>query len=124
VHVDPSKIQVIYDWLTPKTMTRPCSFLGLANFYHWFLLGFSNISWALSQVTKGGENAKFVWAVSQQKEFEDLKFRFYSKPALILPNLQQPFEIETDALDCAIDAVLTQHGHQVSYHSETLYVFV
>jgi hypothetical protein len=74
VHVDPTKIQVIHDWSAPKTMTELCSFLGLTNFYHRFVLGFSHIAWALSQVTKGGAKAKFVWVASQQKAFKDLKF--------------------------------------------------
>ena len=39
---------------------------------------------------------------------------------LTLPNLQQPFEIETDASDYSIGAVLAQHGRPVAYHSETL----
>ena len=39
---------------------------------------------------------------------------------LALPNLQQPFEIETDASNDAIGAVLAQHMHPVAYHSETL----
>ena len=33
---------------------------------------------------------------------------------------QQPFKIETDALDYAVDVVLTQHGHLMAYHSEML----
>ena len=120
VHVDPAKIQVIRDWPAPTTLTELRSFLGLANFYRRFVLGFSHIAWALSQVTKGGGKAKFVWTESQQKAFEELKHRLCSAPVLALPDLQQPFEIETDASDYAVGAVLTQHGHPVAYHSETL----
>jgi hypothetical protein len=43
-----------------------------------------------------------------------------SAPVLSLPDLQYPFEIEIDALDYAVGVVLTQHGHPVAYHSETL----
>jgi hypothetical protein len=73
VHVDPAKIQVIYDWPNPTTLTEIQSFLGLANFYHRFVLGFSHIAWALSQVTRGGSKTKFVWGLSQKKSFDDLK---------------------------------------------------
>jgi hypothetical protein len=66
VHVDPSKIQVIHDWPAPTTLTELRSFLGLANFYQQFVLGFSHIAWALIQVTKGGGRAKFVWGKEQQ----------------------------------------------------------
>jgi hypothetical protein len=37
-----------------------------------------------------------------------------------LPNLQQPFDIETNASNYGVGAVLTQHGYPVSYHNETL----
>ena len=83
-------------------------------------MGLSHITWPLSQVTKGGAKAKFCWPESQQKAFVELKHHLYSTPVLTLPDLQQPFEIETDASDYAIGAVLTQQGHPVAYHSETL----
>jgi hypothetical protein len=66
VHVDPYEIQVICDWLALTTLTKLWIFLGLANFYQWFVLGFSHISWALSQVTKGGGREKFVWGKEQK----------------------------------------------------------
>jgi hypothetical protein len=59
VHVDLTKIQVIWDWLAPTTLTEPHSFLCLANLYRKFVLGFSHITWPLSQVTKGGAKEKF-----------------------------------------------------------------
>ena len=65
VHVDPAKIQVIRDWPSPTTLTELRNFLGLSNFYHRFVLGFSHITWPLSQVTKGGAKAKFFWYESQ-----------------------------------------------------------
>jgi hypothetical protein len=42
VHVDPSKIQIIRDCLAPTTLTELKRFLGLANFYRRFVLGFSH----------------------------------------------------------------------------------
>jgi hypothetical protein len=39
---------------------------------------------------------------------------------LFVPNLQQPFEIETDASQHAIGAILKHGGHPIAYHSETL----
>jgi hypothetical protein len=122
VHVNPAKIQVIRDWPAPTTMTELCNFLGLANFYRRFMLGSSHIVWALSQVTKGGGKAKFVWKESQQKAFEELKHCLCSASVLALSDLQQLFEIETNASDYAVGAILTQHGNPVAYHSETLSV--
>jgi hypothetical protein len=120
VHVDRAKIQVTCDWLDSTTLTELQSFLGLANFYQRFVLGFSHISWALSQVTKGGGREIFSWGLAQQRAFEDMKHLLCSAPVLSLPDLQQLFEIETDAFDYAINAVLTHHGNPLAYHSETL----
>jgi hypothetical protein len=120
VHVDPSKIQVIRDWLATNKLIELRNFLGFANCYCRFVLGFSHITWALIQVTKGGSKANLVLAMSQQKSFKDFKFHLFSALVLILTDLQQPFEIETDASYYVISAVLTQHGNPVAYHNETL----
>lgn len=120
VHLDLAKIQVIRDWPAPTTLAELHSFLGLPNLYHRFLLGFSHITWPLIQVTKGGAKEIFFWSESQQKAFVELKHHLCSTPVLTLPYFQQPFEIETDASDHANGAFLTQQGHLVAYHSETL----
>ena len=64
VHEDPTKIQVIRDWPAPTRLTELWSFLGLVNFYGWFMLGFSHIAWVLNQVTKGGGKENFMWGKS------------------------------------------------------------
>ena len=108
VHVDPTKVQFIQDWLAPTTLTELCNFLGLANFYRRFMLGFSHITWSLSKVTKGGAKAKFFWSEYQYKAFVEFKHHLCYAPVFTFPDLQQPFEIETDAYDYAIGEILTQ----------------
>jgi hypothetical protein len=84
------------------------------------VLGFSHIAWALSQITRGGGKDKFLWGLSQQQVFDDLKQRLCSAPVLSLPDLQKSFEIEIDASDYVVGAILTQHNHPMAYNSETL----
>jgi hypothetical protein len=49
-----------------------------------------------------------------------MKHCLCSSPVLSFPDLQQLFDIETDASDYVVDTILTQHDHLVAYHSETL----
>jgi hypothetical protein len=84
------------------------------------MLGFSHIAWALNQVTKGGGRENFVWGKEHQRAFYDLKHHLCLAPVLSLPDLQQLFEIETDASDYVVGEVITQHDHLVAYHSEAL----
>jgi hypothetical protein len=120
IHVDPAKIQVISDWPTPTTLIELQSFSGLANFYRRFMLGFSHIAWAISQITRGGGKEKFVWARSQQQSLRRFEATLVLNPILSVPDLQQLFEIEIDDSYYVVGIVLSQHGHSVAYHSETL----
>ena len=124
VQFDPAKIQVIHDWPALTTLTNLRSFLGLDNFYLGFKLGFSHIAWALNQVTKGSGKENVAWRKEQQWSFDDLKHHLCLAPILSLPDLQQPFDIETDASDYVVGAVLTKHSHLVAYNSETLSITV
>ena len=64
------------------------------------------------------ENYLFKWTPTQQQAFEQIKNKLCTAPVLVLPDLHQPFEIETDASDHALSAVITQLGHPVSFNSE------
>ena len=113
---DPSHLRLA----SPNHSDRAPQLFGLANFYYRFVLGFSHITWPLSQVTKGGAKENFFWFESQEKALTELKHHLFSALVLTLPNLQQPLEIEIDVFDYAIGVVLTQQGHSMAYNSGTL----
>ena len=51
-------------------------------------------------------NKCFQWGGKQHQYFESLKDKISSAPVLALPKLRQTFEIQTDASDYAMGAVL------------------
>jgi hypothetical protein len=42
------KVQYIQDWECPRSLRDIQSFIGFANFYQWFIKGFSKIAKPLS----------------------------------------------------------------------------
>ena len=118
IHIDPKKVQILKDCPIPQNIHEVRSFLGLANFYRQLILGFSHITWPLNRLMKGNGKKIFKWTLTQQQDFEQIKNKLCTAPVLVLPDLHQPFEIEMDASDYALGAVITQSGHLVMFHSE------
>ena len=52
--------------------------------------------------------------------FEGLKEAISTEPVLRLPDLDLPFEVQTDASDRALGGVLVQEGHPVAFESRKL----
>ena len=48
-----------------------------------------------------------------------MKEKISTAPVLALPNIKQPFEIETDSNKYAMGAILMQYHKPICYHSET-----
>ena len=61
----------------------------------------------------------FQWGGKQHYAFKALKYKINSAPGLALPNLRQPFEIQTNASDYAMGIVILQQGKPIAFHSET-----
>ena len=55
-----------------------------------------------------------------QMAFEGLKEAISTEPVLWFPNLDLPFEVQTDASDRALGGVLVQEGHSVAFESRKL----
>ena len=120
ITMDPRKIKTIQEWATPKRVKDVQSFLGFANFYRRFIKGFSVIVQPLIELTRKG--MPFQWTPSTQHAFDRLKEVFTQAPVLLHVDPTKPFQVETDASDFAIGAILSQPDddgilHPVAYYS-------
>ena len=61
----------------------------------------------------------FQWGGKQQKAFNTLKEKNITELVLGLPDLQRPFEIETNVSDYAMGAMLMQCGKPICYNYGT-----
>ncbi|GJW33861.1 putative reverse transcriptase domain-containing protein [Tanacetum coccineum] len=67
IHVDPTKIESIKDWASPKTPTEIRQFLGLAGYYRRFIEGFSKIARPMTKLTH--KSVKFDWGEKAEAAF-------------------------------------------------------
>jgi len=74
------KIKIIQDWLEPKKVKDIQSFLGFANFYHWFIFNYSDIVIPLTCLI--WEDIPWKFDFSCQDAFNSLKKAFISVPIL------------------------------------------
>lgn len=91
--------------------------LGLVNYYRRFIKGYSGEDAPLTDLLKKDQG--WAWSIKCQRAFEDLKKALTGQPILIL-DVGRNFEVQTDASDFAIGAVLMQVGHPVAYRSHNL----
>ena len=120
---DPDKTSKVAQWPTPSSAFEVQQFLGLANYYRWFIRDFAMRAKPLHQLTE--KRSKFIWTQQCQEAFEQLKHCLTSSPILALPDWSRPFVVDTDASDAGIGAVLSQVDttgteHVVCYASRLL----
>ena len=61
IAVDPSKIKVILEWKSLKSVFEIWGFLGLVGYYRIFIEGFSKLALPLTKLTRKGQ--AFVWDI-------------------------------------------------------------
>ena len=115
VEIDPKKLDAIRSWKPPTSVKAIQSFTGFANFYHKFILNFSNIVAPLNLLTR--KNEPWAWTRLQQNTFDMLKQIFSSTPVLLIPNVTRPFTVMTNASLLAARAVLMQTDDNGDLHS-------
>jgi hypothetical protein len=106
IEVDKSKIELIANLPTPKSIKDVRSFLGHVGFYRRFIKDFSVISKPLSNlITK--DNI-FEWTEHCEEALVKLKNFFTSALVIQPPDWSLPFEIVCDASDYVVGVVLGQ----------------
>jgi hypothetical protein len=118
VATDPSKIQSIRDWPIPRDAKQLRSFLGLAGYYRKFVRHFAVIARPLSDLLKKG--TLFVWTATHTTAFTTLQHALMTAPILSLPDFSKSFQLQTDASDLGVGAVLLQDGHPLAFVSKAL----
>ena len=105
VRIEKEKIQEVVDWPVLKSMKDVQKFLGLANYYRWFVKDFAKIARLLHKMMR--KETKWSWKEKQQKAFEELKKRFITEPVLVTPDIDREMRVEADISDFAIGGVLS-----------------
>lgn len=118
VATDPLKIQSIKDWSLPQDAKQLCSFLCLAGYYRKFVRHFAVIARPLSDLLKKG--TLFVWTANHTTTFKTLQHALMTAPVLALPDFNKPFQLQIDASNQGVGAVLLQNRNPLAFVSKAL----
>ena len=116
IRVDPTKIEAVVNWKTPRNVNEVRSFLGLAGYYRRFVRGFSVIASPLTKLLK--KEIKFEWTDKCQNSFEQLKGMLVEAPVFKQPTSGKEYTLYSDALGIGLGCVLMQDGKVVAYASK------
>jgi hypothetical protein len=117
--MDPSKVEAIKNWPSPRNVFEVRSFHGLAIFYRKFIRNFSGINTAMMDTVKK-KHKSFHWTEEAEKSFNLLRQKITEQPVLVLPDFTKVFQVKCDASGFAIGAVLSQEDRPIAYFSEKL----
>jgi hypothetical protein len=106
IAVDPSKVQEVLDWKSPRSVTQIRSFLRLAGYYCRFIPNFSKNDKPMTKLLE--MDAKFKWSPQCEETFLTLKKLLTAAPVLAQPNNGKPFDVYYDASVTGIGGVLMQ----------------
>ena len=118
ISVDPSKVQNVLNWKSPKLVHQIHQFLGLASYYRCFIPDFSKIAQSMTKLLQ--KDVKFVWSPACEEAFQALKKFLTTAPILTQPDIDRPFDVYCDASRIGLGCVLMQDGHVIVYASRQL----
>jgi len=124
ISMDMAKTDAVSVWPTLTNLKAVQAFLGFANFYRRFIVGFSDIVIPLIRLTH--KDTPFTWGPNHTKAFDMLKAAFTQAPILVHFNPDNPIVVETDASDYVIAAIISQVSpndgdiHPITFYSRSM----
>ena len=120
--MDEDKIKSILEFPTPLNVKQLQRIIGMTLWYRRFIPKFSEIMKPLHTLLKKG--VEWKWNAKQEQALEKIKKLLTKGPILACPNFHHPFQLETDASDTGLGAVLTQNidinNHVIALASRSL----
>ena len=105
IKMEKEKVKGVLEWPTLKCIKYIQKFLGLANYYHQFIKGFTMVARPLHDMVK--KDKKWEWTDKQEEVFKELKKRFTEEPMLAALDIDKKMRMEVDASDYAMGGVLS-----------------
>jgi hypothetical protein len=106
------------DWKTPITVLEVRSFLGLAGYYHHFILDFSKIVKPMTSLLQ--KDHKFMWTEECETAFHTLRKLLTTALVLAQPDIEKPFDVFCNASKIGLGCVLMQERRVIAYASRQL----
>jgi hypothetical protein len=115
IEVDPSKVQEILDWKSPRSVMQIRSFLGLAGYYRRFIPNFSKITKPMTKLLE--KEVRFIWSVQCEEAFLTLRKLLTTALVLAQLDIKKTFDVYCNASGMGIRGVLMQDGCAIAYAS-------
>lgn len=120
--VDPEKVMSIIRIPTPTCVREVRTILGMASWYRRFIPDFSTIIAPMTSLLR--KSQKFCWTNECTRALERIKTCLVSAPILTCPDFERSFDVQTDASNYGLGAVLTQNypdgDRAIAYISRSL----
>jgi hypothetical protein len=118
IAVNPSKVESVLEWKSPKNAKEIRGFLGMAGYYRRFIEGFSKIAGPMTKLL--WKNTPFVWSEQCEQSFQTLKEKLTTAPVLAVPETDKDYIVYCDASKQGIGCVLMQDRKVIAYGSRQL----
>ena len=108
--LDPEKVRAVLEIKPPTTKKEIQQFIGILSYYRIFIPNMSELSYCLTELTKGKKNKDLKLNDEQLKAFEDLKKALATAAVLTTPVFdgKTPFVIQADLSAHSVEACLAQ----------------